>query len=53
LRKQRWSSRFRLFGLTPQTGVVKAEGKVITCGRRVGTAEGTFSRSRHDNVLDF
>jgi uncharacterized protein (TIGR00369 family) len=26
--------------ITPQTGLVKAEGKVITCGRRVGTAEG-------------
>ena len=25
--------------ITPQTGLVKAEGKVITCGRRVGTAE--------------
>jgi uncharacterized protein (TIGR00369 family) len=26
--------------ITPQTGLVKAEGKVIYCGRRVGTAEG-------------
>ena len=24
--------------ITPQTGLVKAEGKVISCGRRVGTA---------------
>src|SRR5437016_7862751 len=29
--------------VTPQTGVVKAEGKVITCGRRVGTAVGQLS----------
>ena len=29
--------------ITPQTGVVKAEGKVITCGRRVGTAVGQLS----------
>src|SRR6516162_2009832 len=29
--------------VTPQTGRVKAEGKVITCGRRVGTAEGTLT----------
>jgi len=29
--------------ITPQTGRVKAEGKVITCGRRVGTAEGTLT----------
>jgi uncharacterized protein (TIGR00369 family) len=27
--------------ITPQTGLVKAEGKVISCGRRIGTAEGT------------
>jgi len=26
--------------ITSQTGLVKAEGKVISCGRRVGTAEG-------------
>jgi uncharacterized protein (TIGR00369 family) len=26
--------------ITPQTGLVKAEGKVINCGRRIGTAEG-------------
>jgi uncharacterized protein (TIGR00369 family) len=26
--------------ITPQTGLIKAEGTVINCGRRVGTAEG-------------
>jgi uncharacterized protein (TIGR00369 family) len=26
--------------ITPQTGRVNAEGKIITCGRRIGTAEG-------------
>jgi uncharacterized protein (TIGR00369 family) len=26
--------------ITPETGEVKAEGKVVSCGRRVGTAEG-------------
>ena len=29
--------------ITLQTGLVKAEGKVISCGRRVGTAEGTLT----------
>jgi uncharacterized protein (TIGR00369 family) len=29
--------------ITPQTGLVTAEGKVITCGRRVGTAEGKLT----------
>jgi uncharacterized protein (TIGR00369 family) len=29
--------------ITPQTGLVKAEGKVISCGRRIGTAEGKLS----------
>ena len=29
--------------ITPQTGLVKAEGRVISCGRRVGTAEGTLT----------
>jgi uncharacterized protein (TIGR00369 family) len=29
--------------ITPQTGPVKAEGKVIACGRRVGTAEGRLT----------
>jgi uncharacterized protein (TIGR00369 family) len=31
--------------ITPQTGLVKAEGNVITCGRRVGTAEGKLTDS--------
>ncbi len=26
--------------ITPETGQVRAEGKVLNCGRRVGTAEG-------------
>ncbi|HLG47069.1 MAG TPA: PaaI family thioesterase [Reyranella sp.] len=26
--------------ITPETGEVRAEGKVLTCGRRIGTAEG-------------
>ena len=26
--------------ITPETGEVRAEGKVVSCGRRVGTAEG-------------
>ena len=29
--------------MTPQTGLVRAEGTVITCGRRVGTAEGKLT----------
>jgi uncharacterized protein (TIGR00369 family) len=29
--------------ITPQSGLIKAEGKVIACGRRVGTAEGTLT----------
>ena len=29
--------------ITPQTGLVRAEGKVISCGRRVGTAEGALT----------
>ncbi|MGB7832047.1 MAG: PaaI family thioesterase [Xanthobacteraceae bacterium] len=29
--------------ITPQTGLVQAEGKVISCGRRVGTAEGKLT----------
>jgi uncharacterized protein (TIGR00369 family) len=29
--------------ITPQTGLVKAEGKIINCGRRVGTAEGRLT----------
>jgi uncharacterized protein (TIGR00369 family) len=26
--------------ITPETGLIKAEGKVLTSGRRIGTAEG-------------
>jgi uncharacterized protein (TIGR00369 family) len=26
--------------ITPETGLIKAEGIVLTCGRRIGTAEG-------------
>lgn len=26
--------------ITPQTGPIRAEGKVLNCGRRIGTAEG-------------
>ena len=26
--------------ITPETGLIRAEGIVLTCGRRVGTAEG-------------
>jgi acyl-coenzyme A thioesterase PaaI-like protein len=26
--------------ITPETGLIKAEGTVLNCGRRVGTAEG-------------
>ena len=29
--------------ITPQTGLMRAEGKVISCGRRVGTAEGKLT----------
>ena len=29
--------------VTPQTGLVKAEGKVISYGRRIGTAEGRLT----------
>ncbi len=27
--------------ITPDTGEIRAEGKVLNCGRRIGTAEGT------------
>ena len=27
-------------GITPETGQIKAVGKVLNCGRRIGTAEG-------------
>jgi len=29
--------------ITPQTGPIKAEGVVLSCGRRVGTAEGRLT----------
>jgi uncharacterized protein (TIGR00369 family) len=29
--------------ITPQTGPIKAEGVVLNCGRRVGTAEGRLT----------
>jgi uncharacterized protein (TIGR00369 family) len=29
--------------ITPETGVIKAEGVVLSCGRRVGTAEGRIT----------
>ena len=32
--------------ITPETGVIKAEGVVLNCGRRVGTAEGRLTDSR-------
>jgi uncharacterized protein (TIGR00369 family) len=36
--------------ITPTTGLVRAEGKVITCGRRIGTAEGWLT-DRDGRVL--
>ena len=29
--------------VTPETGVIKAEGVVLSCGRRIGTAEGRLT----------
>ena len=29
--------------ITPQTGLIKAEGTVLNCGRRIGTAEGRIT----------
>jgi len=29
--------------ITPETGPIKAEGTVLSCGRRVGTAEGRIT----------
>ena len=44
LRKQPLKFKISLLRpITPQTGLVKAEGKVISCGRRVGTAEGKLT----------
>jgi uncharacterized protein (TIGR00369 family) len=36
--------------ITPQTGLIRAEGTVISCGRRVGTAEGKLT-DRDGRVL--
>ena len=35
-----------LRSITPETGPIRAEGTVITSGRRIGTAEGTINRQR-------
>ncbi|WP_127088898.1 PaaI family thioesterase [Aquabacter cavernae] len=32
--------------ITPETGEIRAEGKVLNCGRRIGTAEGRVVDSR-------
>ncbi|MGC2778863.1 MAG: hotdog fold thioesterase [Bradyrhizobium sp.] len=32
-----------LRAITPDTGLIRAEGTVLTCGRRVGTAEGRIT----------
>jgi len=32
--------------ITPETGMIKAEGVVLNCGRRVGAAEGRITDSR-------
>jgi uncharacterized protein (TIGR00369 family) len=32
--------------ITPETGTIRAEGIVLTCGRRVGTAEGRITDSQ-------
>ncbi len=32
--------------ITPETGQIRAEGKVINCGRRVGTAEGRLTDAK-------
>ena len=29
--------------ITPETGLIKAEGVVVSCGRRIGTAEGRIT----------
>ena len=38
--------------ITPQTGLVKAQGRVISCGRRVGFAEGNLS-DKDDRILAY
>ena len=32
--------------ITPETGKIAAEGKVLNCGRRVGTAEGRITDTK-------
>ncbi len=32
--------------ITPETGPIRAEGKVLSCGRRVGTAEGRVTDAK-------
>jgi uncharacterized protein (TIGR00369 family) len=32
--------------ITPETGAIRAEGKVLNCGRRVGTAEGRVTDAK-------
>ena len=32
--------------ITPETGQIRAEGKVLNCGRRVGTAEGRLTDTK-------
>ncbi len=32
--------------ITPETGLIKAEGVVLNCGRRIGTAEGRMTDDR-------
>ena len=32
--------------ITPETGLIRAEGTVLNCGRRVGTAEGRVTDSK-------
>ena len=45
--------------ITPETGLIRAEGTVLTCGRRVGTAEGRVTdakgaaRAWHNHLPDF
>ncbi|MEK9284268.1 MULTISPECIES: PaaI family thioesterase [unclassified Bradyrhizobium] len=32
--------------ITPETGLVRAEGKVLNCGRRIGTADGRVTDAK-------
>jgi len=36
--------------ITPETGLIKAEGIVLSCGRRIGTAEGRIT-DQHGRLL--